>query len=84
MAPLIANFQVLVSHWTIDFEIFSGIISMKPNISAFQNGMTLDFMATIEEVMPKDARKCVFSIFLKKLLGPILGTPNLVLMISKA
>ena len=66
MAPLIANFQVLVSHWTIDFEIFSGIISMKPNISAFQNGMTLDFMATIEQVMPKRREEVCFFNFFEK------------------
>ena len=59
MAPWIANFLVPVSHWTIDFEIFSGI-SRKPNISAFQFGIALEFRAKIEQVMPKNVRSCVF------------------------
>ena len=50
LCPWIANFQVLVSRWTIDFKIFSGI-SIKPNIAVFQNGMTLDFGAKIEQVI---------------------------------
>ena len=55
MAPWIANFQVLVSHWTIDFEK-KICMSIKPNISGFQNGMTLDFWAKIKQVMPQNVR----------------------------
>ena len=69
MALWVANFQVLVSHWTIDFDFFWH--------KYLQNGMTFDFRA-------RYARKREeLHFFEKKHKGPILGPPNLFLMFPK-
>ena len=67
--PWIANFQMLISHW-------SRIFFLKKNPSAFQNGKTLENQVKIGVAMSKNVWSSVPTALKCKNFGGLLGAPK--------
>ena len=68
MAPWIANFEVLISHWSKVF-IKKKLHPENSQPFSFPNGMTLENRMKIEGARGKNVRSSIFFNFLVKTLG---------------